>query len=432
MTYIIYHVQNCFWSLGIAFGLLYITGIKINKNKLLYLFGSTASFVVLYFLPTAINIWGAPNPYLYNFAIRFIALAPWALCLLKGNRIEHLCYILFYISFLKAFIIVFSPLYSRVETMEPVIYSIIDNISFLLQIYLLYLFTMFLKKHPLNTKFLQKKVRMIVLYCPLSFIIILEVANPQNMIPQNNMNALLAVLLLGNIVLVYFFYYSIVDNYQTTIKLNYALEKSKTKIAQYSYSAELEEQLRIERHELKNKYFYLQTLLEENKLDQLGEYLEKQTSQKLESYSKVCTGHKLMDHILNSKLERAEEKNIKIVVDALIPQIIPVKDDMLCTVILNMLDNAIEASNSVNEPEIRISLKCMQNYFVIKVSNLVNNDVIKTNPDLSTSKSDKKKHGYGIKIIKEITKKNEGLYDISSDEESFTFTVMFPLVLCSS
>ena len=424
---ILYHIETCIWSLVMAYGLFCICGIKNNRRKSAYFIGSIATFVIFYILPVFLSIWEFPNPYIYVYIIRFIVLVPWAIYYLKGSKIEKICYILFYIAFIKAYVIVVSPLYNLIDSIEFSIYFIFDQMSIILEALLLYLFTLFLIRNKISTKSLNTKMQILVLYCPVSFIIILEVANPQNMLAPIIMNAILAVLLLGNVVLIYFFYSAIIYNYQKSIKLNKALEESRNKLARYNYSVKVEEKLNKERHELNNKYFYIQTLLEENKLYKLAEFLEKQTKHDFKGESKVFTGNSLMDHILNKKLREAREKKINTVVDTEVQKNIPVDDEMICTVLLNLLDNAIEASVLEKEPEIRVSLKHIQNYFVIKVSNFISDDVVKNNPNLSTSKTDKKIHGYGIKIIKEMIKKTDGLFKITSENNCFTFMVMFPL-----
>ena len=55
--------------------------------------------------------------------------------------------------------------------------------------------------------------------------------------------------------------------------MNAALQETKAQLSHYRYSIVLQDEIRKERHELKNKYFYIQTLVHEKKFEQLEDYL---------------------------------------------------------------------------------------------------------------------------------------------------------------
>ena len=68
---------------------------------------------------------------------------------------------------------------------------------------------------------------------------------------------------------------------------------------------ELEERIKKERHELKNNYLYIQTLLNEQKYDKLQAYLDETICEKIKSISAISTGNSMIDYILNRKISEA-------------------------------------------------------------------------------------------------------------------------------
>lgn len=80
----------------------------------------------------------------------------------------------------------------------------------------------------------------------------------------------------------------------------------------------------------------------------------------------------------------------------------------LCTIIANLLDNAIEAYTECNDYDIRINLDYINNSYRIEISNTIKGSVLSGNKTLKTSKSDTKNHGIGIKSVKSRAEKYNG------------------------
>lgn len=134
-----------------------------------------------------------------------------------------------------------------------------------------------------------------------------------------------------------------------------------------------------------------------------------------------------MDYLINRKLQEAQKNHIVTCSEILVPSQLHLSDDTLCTILLNLLDNAIEASRSVQDPHIQITVKCIQNYLSIRISNKVNENILKKNPLLRTTKKDASAHGLGIRIIKNTVAGCNGIYDVGMDGNYFVSTVMLPL-----
>ena len=93
----------------------------------------------------------------------------------------------------------------------------------------------------------------------------------------------------------------------------------------------------------------------------------------------------------------------------------------------NILDNAIEAVESIENPSIRLSTKQNENFVILSV---VNSCIKKPNAfgeKLITTKADSKYHGYGLKSIEKTANKYNGLCQWNFDEQNYEFqlTVIF-------
>ena len=73
-----------------------------------------------------------------------------------------------------------------------------------------------------------------------------------------------------------------------------------------------------------------------------------------------------------------------------------------------MLDNAIEAALKAVNKRISVDIYSDEQAMVIKISNTTEENVLKNNPEMNTTQKDNSYHGYGIRNVSELVKKNNG------------------------
>lgn len=95
----------------------------------------------------------------------------------------------------------------------------------------------------------------------------------------------------------------------------------------------------------------------------------------------------------------------------------------LCTIIANLLDNAIEAYIECNDYDIRINLDYINNSYRIEIANTIKGSVLSGNKTLKTSKSDTKNHGIGIKSVKSRAEKYNGKTEFTEENGQFVARV---------
>ena len=95
----------------------------------------------------------------------------------------------------------------------------------------------------------------------------------------------------------------------------------------------------------------------------------------------------------------------------------------LCTIIANLLDNAVEAYTECNDYDIRINLDYINNSYRIEIANTIKESVLSGNKTLKTSKSDTKNHGIGIKSVKSRAEKYNGKTQFTEENGQFVARV---------
>ena len=133
---------------------------------------------------------------------------------------------------------------------------------------------------------------------------------------------------------------------------------------------------------------------------------------------------------LQQKFFTAEKTNIQItcVADGKILDYIHVID--ICTIFGNALDNAIEHVVMIPEKEkrlIHVSVSQKKNFVFIKVENYCENEIIKNEHQLiSTTKSDKQNHGFGLKSMIQTAQKYNGSVDFGVKNNWFELKILLP------
>lgn len=132
----------------------------------------------------------------------------------------------------------------------------------------------------------------------------------------------------------------------------------------------------------------------------------------------------IVNIILADKKRCAREKKILFRAAVNVPKDLPIQSTDLCSVLGNLLDNAIEASENLAVCEKReVFVKCImkEKYLIVKVENTCNPSALLYDTKVyRTTKKDKKKHGIGMHIIKAVVKKYDGQLIVQQEGDQFT------------
>ena len=197
-----------------------------------------------------------------------------------------------------------------------------------------------------------------------------------------------------------------------------------------NYIFELEEmsqQIRLFRHEYQGRLLLMKTLLEKQDYGKLDGQIQDMLQEIPTAEQLVTSGNYDFDVIVNRKLAEIKAKNITLQVHVSVPKKLPYCTEDLFSLINNIMNNALEASMQSSDPKIFFNAKTQKNYFILTVQNSSSGNVLEENPDLKTTKSNPKYHGYGIRLIRQIAEKYNGVADFSAGKETFICKVMLAL-----
>ena len=408
--------------------MLQLFELRSGKNRVVYFAVSMGAFFGLYYMPALSGLMKYPYPYLFFFIIGFLVTFLSCLYFLKGGARPKFVYLLFYFTFFRGVKFVSSFLYDQELAMGQLQFRIWDLGVLLLTFPLVAYFTYLFRKFPITgMNHLDRNETILMIISPVSFFCIFLLWDPQIPVPDRLVVPLSSLFLVISLSAVYVLYSVIVSDMEKNREMDHALNETRVELLHFRYSAFLQEEIKKERHELKNRYFYIQTLMNEKRYDDVSRYLEESVGEKMEQISALSTGNTMIDYLLNHKIAVARKYGMKVYTEVLVPEKLSVNEDVLCTVLLNLLDNAIEASRKEPDADIHIIINCVRGYLKVRISNKTNAELLKKNPNLQTTKQDPANHGLGIRIIRDTVEKENGIYDYHMEENYFVTTVMLPL-----
>lgn len=145
---------------------------------------------------------------------------------------------------------------------------------------------------------------------------------------------------------------------------------------------------------------------------------------------KVQTGNDVLDVILTEKNLLCRSKNIKFSYMADCARLTFLREGELYALFGNLMDNAIEAVMSLDDPEKRVvglNIHAVGEMVSITVENYFEGELEFNGALPKTRKEDAGYHGYGLLSVKSIVESHGGDLSISAAGGVFTVTVLLPI-----
>lgn len=182
----------------------------------------------------------------------------------------------------------------------------------------------------------------------------------------------------------------------------------------------MDRQIKVIKHDMKRQLQILTNLITLEKYDEAAVFLRQygMSLEKIQDY--IHTENAFVNTLINNKIEYARNENI-VITSSIHKKIKEIDNYDLCTILGNIIDNAIEAElrEEQDKREIEISSFWDDGDCVFRVGNYISQSVLEENKELKTTKTDKKNHGIGTQIIKSLTKKNQCSYDYYEEGSMF-------------
>lgn len=234
-----------------------------------------------------------------------------------------------------------------------------------------------------------------------------------------------AVLMIASNLVTLFLIYRQKDYVEAKTRLSFANEQIKNQLAHYEELYRYQNEIRTFRHDIKNKLLSVSGLLADGQIEKAVEAVKGEADFLDEANNGIInSGNPAVDAVLQSKLTIADRKGIKL--DFSVKLSGEIKVDLLEFGVLigNALDNAIEATENIEDSmdkTIFASIITMGGRIVVSVENPVKAEV--DTKRIGTAKPDKINHGYGLKSIKTIAQKYDGDVFVSCEGNIFTTSI---------
>lgn len=181
-------------------------------------------------------------------------------------------------------------------------------------------------------------------------------------------------------------------------------------------------------HDMNNHLQTIYRLAEEKDYTAIQQYIARISAPTKQLSDILWTGVGIVDGILNVKKELALKKGYKMDINAQLPANTGITSDDFCTILGNLIDNAIESMDRQHitgmTPPIQVTLRRINHFLIFQVSNPCSRSLSRK-PDLFLSaKRDYKKYGWGLKSVKRAVAKYNGTFSCGMEGDRFVATAM--------
>lgn len=259
---------------------------------------------------------------------------------------------------------------------------------------------------------------------PFGTIILLLIIFSGNSVPSIYITASIGIVFIINIVT--FYLYDCISNFMLE-QMNKRLVEEQNKY--YEHQIELMksslENIKIFRHDLKNKLSPIYGLAISGKNEELIERISELTETCSGNYGQIISGNSDLDSIINFKLQHAEKEKIKVSTKILVPAKLSISSFDLAVILGNLIDNSMEAVSTIESDRwINIDMIYTKGRLILKISNSFDGILKKSDDFFISRKSDQANHGLGIKSVKAAIQKYDGAMQITNTDKTFTVKIL--------
>ena len=197
----------------------------------------------------------------------------------------------------------------------------------------------------------------------------------------------------------------------------------------FEQSRDADAEMRMLRHDMKNHITVMNGLLESGRTEELQVYLKDLGAVFSDIESVNNLGNEIADAIVSEKKKAAEQMGIRLKTEGSLKGL-EISAVTLCTVLSNLLDNAIEAASDTDtERLITLSARKSGSFYYLCITNPTRSSV-DISSEMPTSKQNAACHGLGLKSVRNTVGKCGGVLELLCKETAsgyqFTAEVILP------
>lgn len=214
--------------------------------------------------------------------------------------------------------------------------------------------------------------------------------------------------------------------------LQLLLQKEYDATLYYKMLSQQTENQNILIHDIKKHLQSISLLNERGESTKVAEYINALVnSSDLQNSVTLCANDTL-NAILCRYQMQCKSNHISFVADIRSNTLGSLTDNDMTALFCNLLDNAMEAADSIPNASIEISVSKRKDTpltIITVINSCRNNPLTKDGKIISTSKPDKRRHGYGIKSIEKIVDRYNGNMQMYFEESTSSFHTIIALKL---
>ena len=236
-------------------------------------------------------------------------------------------------------------------------------------------------------------------------------------IPANPYRALFCLVAYVPIIAVIVLYQKLKEKQEEEYVKDSARKQVGDMVGHVEHIEEIYDRMRGIRHDFGNHLTVIERLAEDGKTKELSDYI-RELGENIESLQPMIkTGNAVTDVVLSETAEKCEKEGITFESAFAYPDGLDINPFDISVVLTNALQNAVEASSSVSDPQISIKSVQKERVFIINVRNIIQRRVYITEDGLPETSKRESGHRYGLKNIRNIAAKYKGDIEIRQEEK---------------
>lgn len=177
-------------------------------------------------------------------------------------------------------------------------------------------------------------------------------------------------------------------------------------------------------HDLNNHAIAMRALADNGEYGELERYIDTFSRKVKENLFPVRSGNLVLDALLADKYQRAAGLDIPVLFEG-VRYCARIPGEDLCTVVGNLLDNAIEENRKCREPgqrRISVRISSKEDFLRVTVTNPLFHELKVKNGLPASEKPDAEHHGMGLKNVRRVCDKYGGTLVWDASDAQFMVT----------
>lgn len=214
-------------------------------------------------------------------------------------------------------------------------------------------------------------------------------------------------------VIIFYLYDNVAENYEMQMTNQLLQQQNRYYNQQFELMEESVAKTSEMRHDMRNHIMVMEHMISDSSSEQFNNYVNRMRQQ-LDNYKRYATSNnQIFDSILNYKLEEAGHKNIQVSLELAVPEKLNVEAFDMTSLLGNLLDNAIEATQQLEEKRwIHVKIQYHAGVLQIRIANSFDGVVNKKNGTFLTRKENCDEHGIGIRNIYAVVQRYQGTIEM--------------------